>query len=108
MAALQSRTRNAGGRPAADQRRHVASAAYRYPMSIPNSGGLTAQQAEALFNLANNGVLTRIDERGRRCEDMYQWGLHPHTAETGSALAADDEAFAAAYSLTLAEEYGGK
>jgi hypothetical protein len=77
-------------------------------MSIPNSGGLTAQQAEALFNLANNGVLTRIDERGRRCEDMYQWGLHPHTAETGSALAADDEAFVAAYSLTLAEEYGGK
>jgi hypothetical protein len=29
--------------------------------------GLTAEQAEALFNLANNGVLTRIDERGQRC-----------------------------------------
>jgi len=55
------------------------------------------QQAEALFNLANNGVLTRVDERGRRCEDLYQWGLHPHTAETGSALAADDDAFAATY-----------
>jgi calcineurin-like phosphoesterase family protein len=49
-------------------------------MSILNTGGLTAEQAEALFNLANNGVLTRIDERGRRCEDLYQWGLHPHTA----------------------------
>jgi hypothetical protein len=55
-------------------------------MSILNTGGLTAEQAEALFNLANNGVLTCIDERGRRCEDLYQWGLHPHTAETGSAL----------------------
>jgi hypothetical protein len=55
-------------------------------MSILNTRGLTAEQAEALFNLANNGVLTRIDERGQRCEDLYQWGLHPHTAETGSAL----------------------
>jgi hypothetical protein len=71
-------------------------------MSIPNTGGLTAEQAEALFNLANNGVLTRIDERGRRCEDLYQWGLHPHNAETGSALAADDDAFAATYPFTLA------
>jgi hypothetical protein len=71
-------------------------------MSILNTGGLTAEQAEALFNLANNGVLTRIDERGRRCEDLCQWGLHPHTAETGSALAADDDAFTATYPLTLA------
>ena len=71
-------------------------------MSILNTGGLTAEQAEALFNLANNGVLTRIDERGHRCEDLYQWGLHPHTAETGSALAADDDAFTATYPLTLA------
>jgi hypothetical protein len=80
----------------------VVPAAYRYPMNILNTGGLTADQAEALFNLANNGVLTRIDERGKRCEDLYQWGLHPHTAETGSALAADDDAFTATYSLTLA------
>jgi hypothetical protein len=71
-------------------------------MSIPNTGGLTAQQAEALFNLANNGVLTRIDERGQRCDDLYQWALRPHTAETGSALAADDNAFTATYPLTLA------
>jgi hypothetical protein len=70
-------------------------------MSIPNAG-LSAEQAEALFNLANNGVLTRIDERGRRCGDLYQWGLHPHVAEEGSALTADDVAFAAAYPLTLA------
>ena len=39
-------------------------------MSILNTGGLTVEQAEALFNLANNGVLTRIDERGQRCEDL--------------------------------------
>ena len=39
-------------------------AAYLYPMNILNTGGLTAEQAEALFNLANNGVLTRIGERG--------------------------------------------
>jgi hypothetical protein len=71
-------------------------------MNIQNTGGLTAEQAEALFNLANNGVLTRIDERGKRCEDLYQWGLHPHTAETRSALSADDDAFAATYPLTLA------
>jgi len=71
-------------------------------MNVLNTGGLTAEQAEALFNLANNGVLTRIDERGKRCEDLYQWGLHPHTAETGSALAADDDAFTATYPLTLA------
>jgi hypothetical protein len=56
-------------------------------MNILNTGGLTAEQAEALFNLANNGVLTRIGERGKSCEDLYQWGLHPHTAETGSARA---------------------
>jgi hypothetical protein len=71
-------------------------------MSILNTGGLTAEQAEALFNLASNGVLTRIDERGQRCEDLYQCGLHPHTAETGNALAADDDAFSATYPLTLA------
>jgi hypothetical protein len=71
-------------------------------MSIPNTGGLTAEQAEAFFNLAHNGVLTRIDERGQRCGDLYQWGLHPHTAEAGSPLAADDAAFAATYPLTLA------
>jgi hypothetical protein len=70
-------------------------------MGTPNAG-LTAEQAEALFNLAHNSVLTRIDERVERCGDLYQWGLHPHIAEHGSALAADDAAFAAAYPLTLA------
>ncbi|WP_422748883.1 hypothetical protein ACN27E_10640 [Mycobacterium sp. WMMD1722] len=71
-------------------------------MSIPNIGGLTADQAEAFFNLANNGVLIRIDERGQRAGELFEWGLHPHTAELGSALAADDAAFAEAYPLTLA------
>jgi hypothetical protein len=74
-------------------------------MSIPNTGGLTAEQAEALFNLAHNGVLTRIDERGERCGDLYPWGLHPRVAEDGSALAADDAAFAAMYPLTLARPH---
>jgi hypothetical protein len=66
------------------------------------SAGLTADQAEMLFNLKYNGVLTRIDERGQRCGDLYQWGLHPHVPEEGSALAGDDAAFAEAYPITLA------
>ncbi|MBY0290792.1 MAG: hypothetical protein K2X52_27170 [Mycobacteriaceae bacterium] len=70
-------------------------------MGTPNTG-LTAEQAEAPFDLANSGVLTRIDERGRRCGDLFQWGLHPHHAAPGSPLASDDAAFAMAYPLTLA------
>ncbi len=35
---------------------------------------MTADQAEAFFNLANNGVLTRIDERGQRAGELFQWG----------------------------------
>ena len=66
------------------------------------SNGLTAEQAEVLFNLTNNGILTRIDERGRRCEDLYRWGLNPHHGEPGSPLDLDDQAFAATYPLTLA------
>lgn len=68
-------------------------------MTTPNHG-LNVEQAEFLFNLAHRGVLTRIDERGQRCGDLYQWGLHPHTAEEGSPLAADDAAFAEAYPVT--------
>ena len=71
-------------------------------MDFSSSGGLTGEQLEALFDLANNGVLSRIDARSLRCEDLYQWGLHPHTAAPGSALAAADANFAAAYPLTLA------
>lgn len=59
------------------------------------------EHAEALFNLANNGVLTRIDERGRRCGDLYQWAIHPRTAEKDSPLAADDAAFAAKYPIII-------
>jgi hypothetical protein len=70
-------------------------------MATPKAG-LTAEQAEMLFNLKHNGVLTRIDQRGQRCSDLYRWGLHPHHAEPGSPLAADDATFAAAYPLTLA------
>jgi hypothetical protein len=35
--------------------------------------GQDANLAEAIFNLANNGVLSRIDERGQRCHDLFQW-----------------------------------
>lgn len=69
-------------------------------MTIPNHG-LNVEQAEALFNLTHNGVLIRIDERGQRCGDLYQWAIHPRTAERGSPLAADDAAFAAAYPVTF-------
>lgn len=71
-------------------------------MNFPNLAGLTAEQVESLFDLTHNGVLSRIDARSVRCEDLYQWGLHPHTAEPGSALAAADASFARAYPLTLA------
>ncbi|BBX86946.1 hypothetical protein [Mycolicibacterium aubagnense] len=70
-------------------------------MNIPNMG-LTAEQAEALFNFKHNGVLSRIDERGQRCGDLYRWALNPHTAEPLSPLADDDAAFMQAYPLTLA------
>lgn len=78
----------------------VVPVAYGCSMTIPNHG-LNVEQAEALFNLTHNGVLTRIDERGQRCGDLYQWALHPHTAERGSPLASDDAAFAAAYSVII-------
>lgn len=43
-----------------------------------------------MFNLANNGVLTRIDQRGERAGELFSWGLHLRTAEAGSPLTADD------------------
>ena len=33
--------------------------------------------------------------------ELYQWGLHPHHAEPGSPLAADNAAFEEAYPLAL-------
>ncbi len=70
-------------------------------MANPNTPPPPQLLLEALMNIKHNGVLARIDELGQRCGDLYQWGLHPHTAEAGSALAADDAAFAAAYPITL-------
>jgi hypothetical protein len=64
--------------------------------------GQNADLAEAIFNLANNGVLSRIDERGTRCHDLFQWGIHPHHPDEQSPLAADDATFAKTYPLTLA------
>lgn len=58
--------------------------------------------AEALLNLVTNGALDRVDRRGKRARELYQWGLRPHHAEPGSSLAADNEAFAEAYPLALA------
>ncbi|MGH3726497.1 MAG: hypothetical protein ACRDUS_20510 [Mycobacterium sp.] len=70
-------------------------------MSISNTP-IPHELIEALFNMKHNGVLGYVDELGRRCGDLHEWGLHPRTAEEGSALAADDAAFAAAYPITLA------
>jgi hypothetical protein len=69
------RRRNAGCDPPRSSSVAVLPVAYRYLMNILNTDGLTAEQAEALFNHANTGVLTRIDERGKRCEELYQRGL---------------------------------
>jgi hypothetical protein len=62
----------------------------------------TAAIGEFLINVATKGVLVRIDERAARGRELYQWGLHPHHAQPGSPLAADDAAFEAAYPLALA------
>ncbi|OBJ71459.1 hypothetical protein [Mycobacterium sp. 1274756.6] len=70
-------------------------------MTTPNIPPPEQSLLEALMNIRHNGVLSYIDERGQRCGDLYEWGLHPHTADEGSALAADDAAFAAAYPITL-------
>lgn len=69
-------------------------------MTIPKAG-ITQEQAELLFNLAHRGILTRIDERGQRCSDLYDWAIHPRGAEEQSPLAADDAVFAATYPLTI-------
>ncbi|HEY5857337.1 MAG TPA: hypothetical protein VIW24_25740 [Aldersonia sp.] len=68
-------------------------------MSIPITGGLSAEQAEAFFNLAHNGVLTRIDEHGQRCGELYQWA-HTHTPpRTGVRSPPMTQSFAATYPL---------
>lgn len=61
---------------------------------------------EAMVNLATNGALDRIDQRGKRARELRQWGLHPHHAELGSPLAADDAAFEVAYPLALSGGVG--
>ena len=70
-------------------------------MSKPNR-----KIVESMVNLATNGALDRIDQRGKRARELYQWGLHPHHAEPGSPLAADDAAFEAAYPLALSGGVG--
>lgn len=71
-------------------------------MSTGNPG---RAQAEALVNLLTNGALDRVDQRGKRARELYQWGLHPHHAEPGSPLA-DNAAFEEAYPLALSGGVG--
>lgn len=56
---------------------------------------------ETLFNAASGGVLSRIDSRGHRGGDLYDWSLKPHPPAPGSSLHNDDVEFAAAYPLLL-------
>lgn len=56
----------------------------------------------AMVNLLTNGAMNRIDQQGKRACELYQWGLHPHHAEPGSPLAADNAAFEKAYPLAPA------
>jgi hypothetical protein len=38
----------------------------------------TREVVEAMVNIATNGALDRIDQRGERAREVYQWGLnHP-------------------------------
>jgi hypothetical protein len=62
----------------------------------------TAAIGEFLINMAKQGVLDRIDQRAARGRELYEWGLHPHHADPGSPLSADDAAFESAYSLAQA------
>jgi hypothetical protein len=61
---------------------------------------------EAMVNIATNGALDRIDQRGKRARELYRWGLHPHHAEAGSPLATDNASFEAAYPLALSGGVG--
>ena len=67
---------------------------------------MNRQIVEAMVNLATNGAMDRIDQRGKRARELRQWGLHPHHAEPGSPLAEDDAAFEAAYPLALSGGVG--
>lgn len=67
---------------------------------------LKRKMAEALVNVATNGAMDRVDQRSRRARELRQWGLHPHHAERGSSLAADDAAFEAAFPLALSGGVG--
>ncbi len=66
----------------------------------------TREMVEAMVNIATNGALDRIDQRGKRARELYRWGLHPHHAEAGSPLATDNASFEAAYPLALSGGVG--
>lgn len=56
---------------------------------------------EKLFDAASGGVMSRIDSRGIRGGDLYDWSLRNHAPAPGSSLHDDDAKFAAAYPLLL-------
>jgi hypothetical protein len=64
------------------------------------------ETVEAFVNIATKGALDRIDQRGKRGRELRQWGLHPHHAEPGSPLTADNDAFESAYPLALSGGVG--
>lgn len=57
---------------------------------------------ETAFNAASGGVLSRIDERGRRGGELYKWSINPHTPAPGSSLQQDDIDFDLSYPILLA------
>lgn len=57
--------------------------------------------AEKLFDTASGGILSRIDLRGNRGGELYDWSLKPHAPAAGSSLHDDDAKFATTYPLLL-------
>lgn len=57
---------------------------------------------EKMFDAANGGVLSRIDERGKRGGELYNWSINPHSPAPESPLQQDDLGFDLAHPLLLA------
>lgn len=54
--------------------------------------------AERLYDATKGGgVFARIDERAKRCKELYDWSLKPHGPSKDSPLSLDDSAFDDAY-----------
>lgn len=57
---------------------------------------------EKLFDAASGGAFSRIDERGKRGGELYNWSINPHSPAPESPLQQDDLGFDSAYPLLLA------